>query len=222
MSASIATETKTPQKDTPIDLQMRRGDPSDSSSMMSPLSSPQLLIENGTTNKENTDNAMLGFTQNLLERIKKSRSLLDAYVKVQRDAADRAINEQADVHATEKEVIGLKIEKLKGIQRRRGLSNLDENCLDNNVLKGDDEDGGGLAQQQSILEKKMSEITRELASVSLEHQKVEKNVKGEIDLVLKSLVLYEHIFFFCGLHVANLFAFTNLHKNQSCERNRRA
>ncbi len=180
----MSAATEAPLKDSPSTLQII--DPSDtqtssSSSILSPLSSPQFLLDsnnnnnNNNTSNENDEN-VLGFTQSLLDRIQKSRTLLDKYVKEQRDKADQVIKKQADVHEIEKEEINLKLEELKGIQRRRGLAVLDENCLDNDVSKGDED--VGLAQQQLTLEKKLDEITRELGNCSLEHQKVEKNVKG--------------------------------------------
>ena len=191
----MSAATETPQDHQIIDALSLEGSSSSMSPIPSNINSSEFKATATITNcrDENNDHTgnVLGFTQNLLDRILTSRSLLDNYVKVQRDAADGAVRKQAEVHEVAKEEIGLKIDELKSIQRRRGLSVLDENriesCRDGTTRKNigandgtnDENDDDGLAQKHSILEKKLAEITRELADCSLEHQKLEKNVRGE-------------------------------------------
>lgn len=156
-----------------------------------PSSPPSLITEKGDRekefindfNKENNVNyssspsSVLGFSNNLTARIQKSKSLLDSYVKEQREKADELVRKQADVYELERKEISAKIQELKDVQCKRG------------VIKDDNADGsdtnfsatanGGLVSEQDEIDRKLVEVEKELMKCQLEHKKVDKNLRGE-------------------------------------------
>lgn len=155
-----------------------------------PSSPPSLITEKGNGekelindfNKENNVNysfspsSVSGFSNNLIARIQKSKSLLDSYVKEQREKADAIVRKQADVYELERKEISAKIQELKDVQCKRGVIQDDADGSETNFSGTAN---GGLVSEQDEIDRKLVEVEKELMKCQLEHKKVDKNLRGE-------------------------------------------
>ena len=154
-------------------------------------------------NAINSPSSVLGFSHNLVERIKKSKTLIDGYVKEMRDNADDAIRNQARVHEEEDEGISVLMNELKNVQSKRGLGgDDDDNGPSRNTRSGQDRDGShssrkdGLVQQRAKLDQELDLVDKELYRLHSEHKRLDKNVKGETRLDYHVIVVAFKLYIF--------------------------
>ncbi len=142
--------------------------------------------ESGGNSRESK--SVLGFSHNLLRKIDESRTLLDTYLKQQRDAIDEVVRRQMEAREREEEEINDKVNELKDLKDKLGLLE-DDATSDTN--KDDDGDGvsvnskrqhkeaKGLNHQDAILKEKLQQMEKEMINCRLELEKAERNVKGK-------------------------------------------
>ena len=130
------------------------------------------------TAANNAPNSILGFSNDLISKLQKSRNSFQTYITQQKELVNGAYTRQSHLAASEQEETNAQIQQLKTVLIRQGVVVRDEESKEDQEQMEEGGEMKTLRHEKNKMEQRQHSLEKQLANLHVENASLKKDMRG--------------------------------------------